>query len=75
VATDDERPKHGDPKYRHQKQRKHEVHGTGTARGGKIIWSYMEPGKQAQTIRMIIEDQNASYCSAANIGWYGQRNQ
>jgi len=42
-----------------------------TARRGKIIWSYMEPGKQAQTIRMIVEDQNASYCFAANIGWYG----
>ena len=32
-----------------------------TARRGKIIWSYMEPGEQAQTIRMIIEDQEVFY--------------
>jgi hypothetical protein len=29
-----------------------------TARCGKIIRSYMEPGNQAQTIRMIVENQN-----------------
>ena len=45
-----------------------------TARRGKIIWSYMELGKQAQTVRMIIEDQNASYCFAAKIGWHRRCN-
>jgi len=40
-----------------------------TARRGKIIWSYMEPGKQAQTIRMIIENQNASHDFATNINF------
>jgi hypothetical protein len=40
-----------------------------TARRGKIIWSYMEPGKQAQTIRMIIENQNASDDFATNINF------
>jgi hypothetical protein len=42
-----------------------------TARRDKIdIRSHTEPGNQAQTIRMIIEDQNASYRFAAKIGWH-----
>jgi len=37
------------------------------ARRGKIIRSYMEPENQAQTIRMIVENQNASDRFATNI--------
>ena len=40
-----------------------------TARRGKIIWSYIEPGNQAQTIRMIVENQNASDDFATNINF------
>jgi hypothetical protein len=40
-----------------------------TARRGKIIRSYMEPGNQAQTIRMIVENQNASDNFAAKINF------
>ena len=38
-----------------------------TARRGKIIWSYIEPGNQVQTLRMIVENQNASDRFATNI--------
>jgi len=38
-----------------------------TARRGKIIWSYIELGNQAQTIRMIVENQNASDGVATTI--------
>jgi hypothetical protein len=42
-----------------------------TAGRDKIdIRPYTEPGNQAQTIRMIIEGQNASYRFAAKIGWH-----
>jgi hypothetical protein len=44
-----------------------------TARRGKIIWSYMEPGNQAQTLRMIVENQNPSDGFAAKIGWHWWR--
>ena len=40
-----------------------------TARRGKIIWSYIEPGNQAQTIGMIVENQNASDGVATNINF------
>jgi hypothetical protein len=40
-----------------------------TARRGKIIWSYIEPGNQAQSIRMIVENQNASDGFATNINF------
>ena len=40
-----------------------------TARRGKIIWSYIEPGNQAQTIRMIVENQNASDGVATTINF------
>jgi len=41
-----------------------------TARRDKIdIRPYTEPGNQAQTIRMIIENQDASYRFAARTGW------
>jgi hypothetical protein len=47
------------------------MRGMRTARRDKIdIRPYTEPGNQAQTIRMIIEDQNASYRFAAKIGWH-----
>jgi len=45
------------------------VRGTRTARRGIDIQSYTELGNQAQTLRMIIENQNASYGSALNFGW------
>jgi len=41
-----------------------------TARRGKIIWSYTEPGNQAQTLRMIVENQNPSDGFAANINFW-----
>jgi hypothetical protein len=40
-----------------------------TARRGKIIWSYIEPGNQAQTLRMIVENQNPSDRFATNINF------
>ena len=40
-----------------------------TARRGKIIWSYIELGNQAQTIRMIVENQNASDGVATSINF------
>jgi hypothetical protein len=71
MATHDERPKHGDRKCQHKKQCKHQVRGMRAARRDEIdIRSYTEPGNQAQTIRMIIEHQNASYRFAAKIGWW-----
>jgi len=40
-----------------------------TARRGKVIRSYMEPGNQAKTIRMIVENQNPLDGFAANINF------
>jgi hypothetical protein len=44
-----------------------------TARRGIDIRSCTELGKQPQTLRMIIEDQNTSYRFAAKIGWHWWR--
>jgi len=69
-SAHEERPKHADRKCQHQKQSKHQVCETRTARRDEIdIWAWTLSVKQPKTIRMIVENQDAPYHFAARTGW------